>query len=281
MGRLCSIALAFACLFLGPELKSLADDQNGRVLSFDLGSSLGQRWTLSYKEESTRRLSIDGRARPTRSTKLAFDAGVEASKKSGGSTLVEISNFSGSFLDVSWKDKNAKLSLLHKEDGLQAKWSETDWAKAEKKRSLLWLKGIFKDGLPQAMGPIFLPKDKVKKGSTWTISAADWLKVNKGSKDEIKNFQGRGKILKMSPGGETEFSIRVSYETLRFGKQAFEKPATYSLTLSGTISLEAPNKAFKVTTEALLKGTVMVDSLPGRQSKAVIDYRQKRVLSRS
>lgn len=280
MGRLCSIALAFACLFLGPELKSLADDQEGRVLSFDFAPSLGQRWKLSYKEESTRRLTIDGRPRPTRSTKLAFDAGVEASKKSGGSSLVEISNFSGSFLDVSWKDKKAKLSLIHKEDSLQAKWSETDWA-AENKRSLAWLKGVFKEGLPQAMGPIFLPKDKVKQGSTWTISAADWLKVKKGAKDEIKNFQGQGKIVKMSPGGEAEFLIRVSYETLRFGKQLFEKPASYSLTLSGTISLEAPNKAFKVTTEALLKGTVMVDSLPGRQSKAVIDYRQKRVLSRS
>lgn len=277
MGRLCSIALALLCLFFG-EVSSLAQDSQGRRFSFGRDVTPGQSWQLDYEEESEQRLTIDGRPRNPRKTKLAFKAKATLSK---GSTLVDISKFSGSFLDVTWKDKGAKLLLTHSKDGYTPKWSETEWVGPQTKRSLSWLKSIFKKGLPRAMGPIFLPKDLVKKGSTWSITVADWLKLNKGSKADVKGFAGQGKIVEMRPDGEAIFLIKISYEPTRFGKKAFEDGARYELTLSGTVSLEEAQRPFQVTTESVLQGTVMVESLPGKESKTEVYYKQKRVLKRS
>lgn len=281
MGRLCSIALALSCLLFGADIPSQAQDNQGRTLSFGRNVTDGQSWRLDYEEDSEQRLTIEGRPRPPRTTKIAFKATAEFSKKDGGATLVDISDFSGSYLDVSWKDKGARLVLAHNKDGYKPEWSKTDWVGPKTRRPLSWLKSIFKKGLPQAMGLVFLPKEKVKAGSTWAISVDDWLKLNKRSKDSLKNFKGQGKIVAMSARGEARFLIKINYEPTRFGKKRFEDKARYELTLSGTISLDDPQRPFQVTTESLLQGTVMVDSLPGRQSKTEVYYKQKRVLKRS
>ncbi|MDF1661378.1 MAG: hypothetical protein P1V97_06380 [Planctomycetota bacterium] len=278
MGRLCSIALALSCLLFGPEIPSLAQDNQGRLLSFGREITDGQSWQLDYEEESEQRLTVEGRPRPPRKTRIAFKAKAEFT---GGSTLVDLSGFSGNYLDVSWKDKSAKLVLTHSKDGYKPKWSEVDWADAQSKRSLTWLKSIFKKGLPQAMGLVFLPKEKVQAGSSWSISVEDWLKIGQRSKADLKGFKGQGKIVAMSADGKARFLIKISYQPTRFGKKSFEEKAHYELTLSGTVSLEDPQKPFQVTTESVLEGTVMVESLPGHKSKTKVYYKQKRILKRS